>query len=236
MKKTTLAFVVLLLASSASAESFNFGTLPETMTAPAPRPEIGLTQDTAPVPDATMPAEELACRKRLEAAGVGFRDQAPLDDPLGCAAPWPLTVTHLPGNVALRPEATLTCAMAEATASFVEKQAQGIARQSFGSPIVALDQVSAYVCRPRTSDAAKLSEHAFANALDWGTIELEDGSRIDIRHYGAPDSRDALLMARLRKAACGPFKTVLGPGSDADHSNHFHFDLAQRRNGGTWCR
>ncbi|TIQ63130.1 MAG: extensin family protein, partial [Mesorhizobium sp.] len=36
--------------------------------------------------------------------------------------------------------------------------------------------------------------------------------------------------------ACGPFKTVLGPGSDADHSLHLHLDLAPRRNGGTFCQ
>jgi hypothetical protein len=40
----------------------------------------------------------------------------------------------------------------------------------------------------------------------------------------------------VRKAACGPFKTVLGPGSDADHALHFHFDLAPRRHGGTFCQ
>ena len=31
-------------------------------------------------------------------------------------------------------------------------------------------------------------------------------------------------------------ETVLGPGSDADHALHFHFDLEPRRNGGTFCQ
>ena len=44
------------------------------------------------------------------------------------------------------------------------------------------------------------------------------------------------FLDRIRKAACGPFKTVLGPGSDADHATHFHVDLAKRRNGGTFCQ
>ncbi|TIS79786.1 MAG: extensin family protein, partial [Mesorhizobium sp.] len=44
------------------------------------------------------------------------------------------------------------------------------------------------------------------------------------------------FLNAVRKAACGPFKTVLGPGSDADHSLHLHLDLAPRRNGGTFCQ
>jgi hypothetical protein len=30
----------------------------------------------------------------------------------------------------------------------------------------------------------------------------------------------------LRTSACGYFTTVLGPGSNEAHKNHFHFDLA----------
>jgi hypothetical protein len=52
----------------------------------------------------------------------------------------------------------------------------------------------------------------------------------------APDPKAAKFLGAIRKAACGPFKTVLGPGSDADHALHFHFDLAPRRNGGTFCQ
>ncbi|TIT86210.1 MAG: extensin family protein, partial [Mesorhizobium sp.] len=46
---------------------------------------------------------------------------------------------------------------------------------------------------------------------------------------------DGKFLNTVRKAACGPFKTVLGPGSDPDHALHFHFDLEPRRNGGTFC-
>ncbi|RVC58123.1 extensin family protein, partial [Mesorhizobium sp. M00.F.Ca.ET.038.03.1.1] len=35
---------------------------------------------------------------------------------------------------------------------------------------------------------------------------------------------------------CGQFKTGLGPGSDAEHALHFHFDLEPRRNGSTFCQ
>jgi hypothetical protein len=38
----------------------------------------------------------------------------------------------------------------------------------------------------------------------------------------------------MRKAACGPFNTVLGPGSDPFHGDHFHLDTARGR--GPYCR
>ncbi len=43
---------------------------------------------------------------------------------------------------------------------------------------------------------------------------------------------DAKFLTEIRADACGPFRTVLGPGSDSYHSNHFHFDLAQRSKAG----
>lgn len=183
-----------------------------------------------------MPAEEVACRARLKELGVSFSEEASVQEASGCTVDWPVSVTALPSDVELRPAATMTCSMAEATATFVEKNATPLSQRMLGSRLVAIDQVSSYVCRPRT-DGAKLSEHAFANALDWGGLELDDGARVAVQHYDRRTQPDeARFMAALRKAACGPFKTVLGPGSDADHADHFHFDLAERRNGGTWCR
>ena len=44
------------------------------------------------------------------------------------------------------------------------------------------------------------------------------------------------FLGKVRSAACGPFKTVLGPGSDPDHELHFHLDLEPRRHNGTFCQ
>ena len=50
------------------------------------------------------------------------------------------------------------------------------------------------------------------------------------------DDREKRFLDQVRAAACGPFKTVLGPGTDADHDTHFHLDMAARRNGYTYCK
>jgi hypothetical protein len=41
---------------------------------------------------------------------------------------------------------------------------------------------------------------------------------------------EAVFLHRLHKGACGVFGTVLGPEANEMHRDHFHFDLAPRRN------
>ena len=197
--------------------------LPEAMTPPPPRPRA-----EAPAP--SLPAEEAACRQRLRVLGAVFAEAAPIAEPQGCAAAHPLTLSRLSATVALQPPAVVTCALAEASARFVREHAAPLAEETFTSKLAAVEQASAYVCRPRHG-TQKLSEHAFANALDWSALVLADGTRIEVRARDAvKEKREFSLLSGLRKAACGPFSTVLGPGSDADHADHFHFDMATRRN------
>lgn len=215
-----------LLAGPARAQD-----LPATMVPPPQKPEAGTHGDApSPAGASALPADEAACRQALAALGVAFAEADPIDDAAqGCAAPHPVSVSRLSPGVELRPPALLTCAMAEASARYVRDHVAPLARRELGSPPAAVEQASAYVCRPRHG-TRKLSEHAFANALDWSAVTLEDGTRIEIRAYDADkEPRRARFLAALRAAACGPFATVLGPGSDADHADHFHFDMAERR-------
>lgn len=211
-------------------------SLPETMPAPQQRP-AEIEADDAPVSAKIneMPEAEAACRRRIRALGVTFSEFDPKGLMRGCAVPWPVSVSRLPGGVELKPEATLTCAMAEATARFVKEHAKPIAQSVIKSELTGIQQVSSYVCRART-DGEKLSEHARANALDWGALEFANGTAIAVRVHPPAEKDERKLIDTLMRAACGPFKTVLGPGSNADHADHFHFDLAERRNGGTWCK
>jgi hypothetical protein len=38
----------------------------------------------------------------------------------------------------------------------------------------------------------------------------------------------------LRTSACGYFTTVLGPGADAAHASHYHFDLGVHGKSGNY--
>lgn len=218
MKSLAPLLLAACLAAPAGAQA-----LPQAMEPPPPRPPAEAPAATA------LPPDEAACRDRLRRLGAAFAEAEPIDGPQGCAAAHPLTVTRLSGSVALEPPAVLTCAMAEAAAGFVRDHAAPLARKEFGASLSGVEQASAFVCRPRHG-TQKLSEHAFANALDVSALTFDDGTRIEVRaHDPAQEPRRARLLAALLKAACGPFATVLGPGSDADHADHFHFDMATRR-------
>ncbi|MBN9073677.1 MAG: extensin family protein [Rhizobiales bacterium] len=188
-------------------------------------------RETAARPDDAERREDTACRSRLKALGVVFAPQEPLSDPAGCSVPFPISVSKL-GDIAIDPPAVLNCAMTETIARFTSSVVSPAVRSAYGTNLKSIANASAYVCRPRHG-TAKLSEHAFGNALDIGAFGLADGRAIEVK--AGVDPRDARFLATVRSAACGPFKTVLGPGSDPDHALHFHLDLAPRRSGATYC-
>jgi len=185
-----------------------------------PRPEVS-------------PAEEVACRERLTRMGAEFAEQPPLSDPSGCAVAKPLSLKSLSPTIAVQPPVTVNCSTAEALARFVTQTASPLAEQELGSPIKAVGQASGYVCRPRNG-THKLSEHAFGNAVDIASFTLADGTTVEVTSTRNPEQ--STFLSKLRSAACGPFKTVLGPGSDADHALHFHLDLAKRRSDKPFCQ
>lgn len=189
---------------------------------------------SADLPADKMPAEEVACRERLKTLGVEFEEHKAESNPeIGCSIPYPIVLKSLGKSVAIAPGTELNCPMAEAAARFAADVIQPAAKAEFGADLKSIGQASAFVCRPRNG-TRKLSEHAFGNALDIASFTLSDGRTIEVGP--APPEKDGKFLDAVRKAACGPFKTVLGPGADPDHSLHFHLDLEPRRHGGTFCQ
>ncbi|TIV14153.1 MAG: extensin family protein, partial [Mesorhizobium sp.] len=211
-------------------------TAPQPPEKPADTGEEKMLPDprSADVPADKMPAEETACRERLKALGVEFEEhKAEHDVQIGCSIPYPIVLKTLGKSIGISPGTELNCPMAEAAARFMADVVQPMAKAELGADLKAVNQASAFVCRPRNG-TRKLSEHAFGNALDIASFTLSDGSKIEVGP--APPEKDAKFLDAVRKAACGPFKTVLGPGADADHALHFHLDLEPRRHGGTFCQ
>jgi hypothetical protein len=181
-----------------------------------------------------VPAEKRAeCIAGLEKLGAEFAREPPISDPSGCAVQNPVTLRTLGRTIKLTPPALLDCPMALAAVRFINDVAAPEAKRDLGSDLTSIGQASGYVCRPRHSEA-KLSEHAYGNALDIAGFGLADGRRVEVKAEAA--EAEAKFLDAMRKAACGPFTTVLGPGSDADHALHFHFDLEPRRSGSTFCQ
>ena len=151
------------------------------------------------------------------------------DGACGVAAPVRLSSV---AEVALEPPAVVSCATGRALSVWLN----GAARPGFaakGAELRALTILDAYSCRNRNGAATgKLSEHARGNAIDIGGFRLGDGTTVNLlRDWDSPEWNATL--SRLRAGACGPFTTVLGPGSNALHADHFHFDVETRRS--PWC-
>jgi hypothetical protein len=179
-----------------------------------------------------------------------------------CGAPAPILLKSLGTNpqVVIQPPATVTCTLAKALGRWLENSVQPEAKTLFNSPVRKLE-ASSYICRNRNGGADQpLSEHALANALDISGFELASGEQISVvvgaanppqplpkpgRVSTEAGSLQRVSSASLHRAkdflnsvhdeACKTFGTVLGPGADEAHKNHFHLDMKQRR-GASFCQ
>jgi hypothetical protein len=135
-------------------------------------------------------------------------------------------------KVAIAPPATMRCTLAMEVAHWIRQDVAPAAKEKFGSPLRGLENLDSYECRGRNRvPGAKLSEHGRANALDVHSFKLADGRVLLL--VDPKLSKDFRLA--VRASACARFATVLGPGSDAEHAEHVHVDLEERRNNYKIC-
>ena len=78
---------------------------------------------------------------------------------------------------------------------------------------------------------ARISEHAFGNALDIASFTLADGRKVTVKDgwRGLPEEQG--FLRDVQSAACDQFTTVLAPGSNRFHYDHIHVDLMRRSSG-----
>jgi len=174
-----------------------------------------------------------SCSKTLSMLGVTAVSVDPIRSG-GCGIPAPVQVAALDGgSVKLSMKTVVNCQVASTLASFLEDSVDPLARQKLGAEVTEIRVAAAYDCRPRNNQAgAKMSEHGKGNAIDISAFKVK-GEWIVVG--GKNGLAQNAFLKEVRKSACGPFTTVLGPGV-AYHDDHLHFDLAERRNRGLYCR
>ncbi len=156
-----------------------------------------------------------------------------IDGPGICGLLTPLKVTRLAGGaVELNSEQTLGCPMTAALEQWLAEVVQPSAMARFGQRVVKVSSMGAFSCRPIDNiRGAKLSEHAFGNAMDIGGFRLADGRDIVVvKAWTKGDEQEKAFLREAHAGACAYFTTVLGPGSDSFHYNHIHVDLAAHGN------
>ncbi len=127
----------------------------------------------------------------------------------------------------------MTCNLGYAFTLWVQSDLQVPAMGEFGSPVVKVETMGTYSCRNINGAATgKLSEHAFANAVDVSAFVLQDGRRISVQGGWNGDEREGRFLRTVRNSACRRFNTVLSPDYNALHHDHLHFDMGR----GPFCR
>ena len=169
----------------------------------------------------------LADLKRIAVAEAAVQPKSK-DSQCKIAEPVSLTATKGKNPVAFSAGLTLDCPFALALAQFTNETIQPLAQYHLGSTVQQLQTGTGYTCRRRNNLATgKLSEHAFGNAIDIVGFKQKDKSSFEVKKASLLEPKQARFQRALRKAACGTFTTVLGPGSNAAHATHLHFDLGR---------
>jgi hypothetical protein len=154
--------------------------------------------------------------------------------PLGPPAP---QFTAAIGPVEVKPAATLACPIVSVLDQWIAQSVQPAALRWFGQPVTEIKQISAYSCRGMNGQrGARISEHAFGNALDIAAFVFADGRMVKVKDgwRGAPEEQG--FLRDVQGAACEQFTTVLAPGADAFHYDHIHVDLMRRASGRRICQ
>jgi hypothetical protein len=207
---------------------------------PKPKPEAPKTQVAVQTPGTMPPAASpvppdltlaIACRSKLASLGVSFEA---INSPIASgscsvANPVKLAALKLPNAAIDFPDGpTLNCEFAVQFVEWLRDTGAPIVRAQANSPVAKLWTGPGYECRGRNGDAAaKTSEHGFGNAVDITNLKLEDGRMLEVKEALTPSSPAYATLKGLRGSACGYFTTVLGPGANAAHETHFHFDAGK---------
>jgi len=190
----------------------------------------------APEYTGRMPASEIACRQQLKSLGVIYRDLPRIHDGPSCGIDYPIELHGLSGNIGVKPAVKLNCQVTAAFAKWVKYELAPSSRYRYWSGVKTIRPLGGYSCRTMNSRRGNpMSEHARGNAIDVGKFVLKNGKQIDVRRKGFFAFRERGLLKAVRADSCKYFNTVLGPGSDPFHKDHFHFDLRTRKSGYRHC-
>jgi hypothetical protein len=188
------------------------------------QPEPG---DTAP-PDVWSDTQVIAALRDCLRLLAPIAAEVEVSEPLKqdqCGAPAPVLVRRIgsgANKVEISPPAVVNCPMVVGLHTWVEKTLQPAAQEAFGARIARLRGVSGYACRNRVgshSHTDRLSEHAFANAIDISGFVTTDGRTIDVAASWGPTAREEaqrLAAARTKENALAADKTPEA-GRQRDH-------------------
>ncbi|AUH66439.1 extensin [Paracoccus zhejiangensis] len=184
-----------------------------------------------------------ACLLALHDLGSVYEEIATISQPdqRDCGIARPIRVTEILPGIALQGGAAMRCDTARSLGFWMRDFVRpAVARLPDAPRLSGVQLGTTYDCRGRVGGEAeaeaKLSEHAFGNAIDISAFTFHDGPPLPVEPR--QDSGDLVesFQRAVRGAACLEFTTVLGPGSNASHNDHLHLDIAARNGGWRLCQ
>lgn len=195
------------------------GCAPRVVAPPSPPPESATIRLRPP------PGEGLRCLENLAGRGAEFEIVAERVAANGCQLINGVSLTR--SSVPLDKPATLACPLAVALNDFETQVVQPAAQRHFRRKLARIVHFGAYDCR-NIRGTRRLSEHAKGLAIDVSGFELEGSIRINVKEHWRNAGPRSRFLEEVAKGACSIFSVVLTPRSDAEHHDHFHFDLGAR--------
>jgi hypothetical protein len=187
------------------------------------------------------PWRDAAERQCLSAGAVRLSDYVEpargIDGPGACGMIQPFKVSALAeGSVGLKSRALLACPILPVLDSWIATIVQPAAEIYFRSRVVEINAGS-YSCRNQNNAwGGSRSEHAFGNAVDVMSFRFANGYVVTVEGGWRGTRQEQDFLREVFIGSCRHFSTVLGPGSDPFHYNHFHLDLARHVDGRRICK
>lgn len=167
-----------------------------------------------------------SCQSGLIGSGAIFEALVPLRTRDGCGFDEGIKITATPSP--LNQPVVLACPTALALTRFDLDVVQPAAQRHFGKRVTKIHHVGGYACRG-INGSRKMSQHAYANAVDVMGFDVADGTRILVSRDWRANGPRANFLHEIARGACSVFRVVLTPAYDRAHHDHFHLDLGPDR-------
>src|SRR5215813_9996093 len=161
-----------------------------------PGPGASGTNEPPPQPPIWSDAEVIGalrrCVSELAPTGALVQSLEPIrNGQCGTPAPVRLRGFMLPIDMEVSPPAVVNCSIVTKLHDWIRDSLQPAAERDLRSRITRIVTASSYDCRDRIgSTSTRISEHAYANAIDISAVVTADGRTVDVLTNWGPTARD----------------------------------------------
>lgn len=192
---------------------------------PVQAPAAGKRKTIEPPAPDVWSASEIAdarriCTDALNSMSAKIEELAPIKKgPCGSPAPIRLISIGKTNPVTFKPAPTVSCRMLVPLKQWISRGLQPAAERHLDTRVKTVSVMSSYSCRTRYGrKGARMSEHAFANALDIGGFRLATDGRVSVLKDWGPTKRDiarAVAAAKAKKLKAEKLKTARSGATSA---------------------